>query len=129
MGFVEAVKSAFSRIFDFKGRSSRSEYWWFYLFTVIVAFVLGILMGAGGDSIVGMLGMLLYGLFILAILIPSLSLSFRRMHDKDMSAWLLLVGLVPIIGLILIYWFVTRGTVGPNKYGPDPLGGEAEVFA
>jgi uncharacterized membrane protein YhaH (DUF805 family) len=113
----------------FTGRARRREYWWFTLLTVLVNIVLGIVDGAvmGGATLaqfggIGPLG----AIAALALIIPGLAVSFRRMHDLDRSAWWLLLGLLPLIGgLILLYWYVQRGTVGGNRFGPDPLAGEA----
>lgn len=121
MNMTEAVRTVFNNYATFTGRAARPEYWWWVLFSVVVSLVLGLLdsllfhsqMGRG----VGILG----GIFSLATLIPSLAVSVRRMHDVARSGWWLLIVLVPIIGaLVLLYWFVQRGTVGPNDYGQDP---------
>lgn len=122
MGFMEAVKSVYSRYVDFQGRSPRSEYWWFYLFVVIV-YLVGMLLTAA----VPILGILLL-IFYLGSLIPMLAVSIRRLHDLDKSGWWLLLSLVPIAGLLLLYWFCLRGTDGDNRFGPDPLGNVAERF-
>ncbi len=144
VGFGEAVKMFFRRYTDFQGRSSRSEYWWVALFNFLVAMVLMILMGVmsgglenlealdsgGGEIPAGMmipLGLLM--LYFLAILIPSIALAVRRFHDLNQTGWLYLVfivvGLIPLVGLLaslgMIIWFCMRGTVGPNKYGEDPV--------
>ena len=116
---------------QFTGRSRRKEYWMFFLFTFVVSFVLQILAGmlSGGRSENGMpsgLGMVVFivlCLFALAILIPSIALAFRRLHDTNRSAWWLLIGLVPFIGgIVLLVFYVMDGTPGPNKFGPDPKG-------
>ena len=123
MGFMEAVKSCFRRYVDFQGRSSRSEYWWFILFYIIVYVVL--LLAAAVVPILGILALV----FVLAIILPSLAVSIRRLHDLDKSGWWILISFVPIIGLILLYWFCLKGTDGDNRFGPDPLGNVAERFA
>ncbi|MGI1662856.1 DUF805 domain-containing protein [Palleronia sp. KMU-117] len=121
MGFQDAIRSVFSKYVTISGRASRSEYWWWFLFVVIGQVILGgidsALFGAGPDS-----PGLLAGLFSLAILLPSICVAGRRLHDRDMSAWWLLLGLIPVIGfLVLLYFYVTKGTDGPNRFGPDPL--------
>ncbi len=74
-----------------------------------------------GAGIVGIL-LLIYGL---AVLIPSLAVGVRRMHDQDKSGWFILLGLIPFVGpLILLVFFCLEGTNGPNQYGPDPKAGE-----
>ena len=100
---------------DFQGRARRTEFWYFILAYFVIYIVLAIV-----DSIIG-LGGLLAGLFALAVLLPSLGLEFRRLHDIGRSAWWLLIAFVPIVGaILLIYWFAQPGTSGPNEYGPDP---------
>ena len=118
---------------DFSGRARRAEYWWYTLFSTLVSIALTVVdttvLGSGGAA--GGIGVL-SGLWSLALLIPSLAVSVRRLHDKDKSGWWLLIGLVPIVGaIVLLVWFCTRGTEGPNQFGPDPLGGEhlAQVFS
>ncbi|MFC1755898.1 DUF805 domain-containing protein [Patescibacteria group bacterium] len=106
---------------DFKGRASMKEYWMFFLFNIIIAFSLGLVEGALGlfsysdDSI-------LATIYQFAILIPSLAVGFRRVHDVDKNGWFYLI---PIYSLILV---LTKGTTGQNQYGPDPLvNGEQET--
>lgn len=110
---------------NFQGRARRKEYWWFELLVIVVSFVLSIvdtmIFGATFAGI-GMLG----GMAALALLVPNLAVGVRRLHDRDQSGWWLLLGAVPLIGgLILLFWFVQRGTVGDNRFGADPLAGEA----
>ena len=110
---------------DFSGRAPRAEYWWFYLLIIIgyvVATILDSMLGFG--QAVGPYGVIMC-LFALAMLIPSLAAAIRRLHDTDKSGWWLLIGLVPLIGaIVLIVFFVTQGTVGDNRFGADPYGGE-----
>lgn len=124
MGFVEATKSFFTRYTDFSGRSSRSEYWWAYLGVMLIFFVLGFVAGLLGD-----VGMIILGIAYLGILVPSIGIGVRRLHDVDKSGWMMLIALIPILGsLYLLYLFVTKGTTGPNRFGPDPLGSDTAVF-
>lgn len=121
MGFQDAIRSVFSKYVTISGRAPRSEYWWWFLFVLLGQIVFGIidgaLFGASPES-PGILG----ALFGLAILLPSICVAGRRLHDRDMSAWWLLLALIPIIGfLVLLYFYVTPGTNGPNRFGPDPL--------
>jgi uncharacterized membrane protein YhaH (DUF805 family) len=110
---------------DFSGRARRKEYWMFGLLVVIVSLVVGVIegvMGLGGT--VGTYGPLSL-LFLAAILVPSLAVGARRLHDTGRSGWWLLIGLVPIIGsIVLLIFFVLDGNDGPNEYGPDPKEGE-----
>jgi uncharacterized membrane protein YhaH (DUF805 family) len=116
---------------DFAGRARRSEYWLFTLFIILVEIayfiLLGVLGGGGmGTGQMNGLGMGLTGLyllFVLGILIPSIAVSFRRLHDTDRSAWWLLIAFLPFIGgLVLLVFTLLPGTNGPNKFGPDPKG-------
>mgnify|MGYP001273209488 FL=1 len=103
-----AIKLGFQHFFDFKGRATRAEYWWWILF-VISCFQL--------TSVAGPL----HNLFGIAIFIPSWTLIVRRLHDINKTGWWLLFGLVPVIGpVMLLVWTIKRGDREPNKYGPDP---------
>jgi uncharacterized membrane protein YhaH (DUF805 family) len=122
----------------FEGRARRAEYWGFTLFLILVGVVIGILMGVtsavlGQGNILTMLILLLYVLFCLGVLVPSLAVSFRRLHDTNRSALWLLLAFVPFIGgLVLLVFTVLPGTPGPNRFGPDPKGvseNVAEAFA
>lgn len=120
MGFREAIASALNGYVRFSGRSSRSEYWWFALAVALGHMAIGLVEGAVGllTGEVGILGLL----FSLVILLPSLAVSVRRLHDVDRSGWWLLLWFIPLIGLIvLLVWACTRGTPGDNRFGPDPL--------
>ncbi len=108
MGFMDAVKSAFSNYANFNGRASRSEFWYFYLFYIIVAIAISFLAG-----MVSVLAYLLYA-FYLAVIIPFIALAARRMHDNDKSGWF---QLIPFYNL---YLFIIKGTEGPNRFG-DPV--------
>lgn len=123
MSFTESIRTCLQKYIVISGRAQRSEYWWWVLFTVIAQFVLGLLDGAifgFGEEAPAILN----PLFGLATFLPSLCAGGRRLHDRDMSAWWLLLILVPVIGaLILLVLFALRGTEGPNRFGPDPLGG------
>ena len=123
MNFLEAVKSYFVRWNDFKGRSSRSEYWEAYLFVIIAIIVLNVLPPnlEPGDST----GLLLLTLLTLGIrlfmLVALLSLTARRLHDVNKSGWWYLL-IFTIIGIIpILYWFVQKGDETDNRFGPDPL--------
>ncbi len=87
----------------------------FFLFSFIIAFVLGFIEGiAGGPGVLGSL----YGL---AVLIPGIAVSDRRLHDTNRSGWWLLIGLIPLIGgIVLLVFMVQDGQSGENQYGPDP---------
>ena len=115
MDFATAVKTVVMQKYaNFSGRAIRSEYWWFILAYIIAYLVLGIV-----DYVLG--AQLLTAILSLALLIPSLAVGVRRLHDLDKSGWWLLLGFVPIIGLILIYWFAQPGTPGANRFGPPAI--------
>ncbi|CAN5140536.1 DUF805 domain-containing protein [soil metagenome] len=116
---------------EFTGRARRSEYWLFTLFIVIVEVVYFILSGVTGNlagaagtgqfNPIGMVLAGLYVLFILAILVPSIAVGFRRLHDTNRSAWWLLIAFIPLIGgIVLLIFNILPGTVGANRFGPDP---------
>ena len=116
MEFQPAVSKALQGYAVFRGRSMRAEYWWFALFNVLVLTVLWLVGAVLHDHGV------LYSLGSLALLVPGLAVGVRRLHDLDRSGWWLLVGFVPVLGFILLLvWFCTPGTQGPNQHGPDPL--------
>lgn len=111
MTFSESISTCFTKYIDFTGRASRSEYWWFILFSTIVQIVLHIV----NDS--GVLG----GLFSLAVIVPTFAVQARRLHDTNRSAWFILLNLIPIIGwIILLIWFVQKSDEESNLYGAPP---------
>jgi uncharacterized membrane protein YhaH (DUF805 family) len=120
MNFKEAVQAGFQNYVNFKGRAARSEYWWWTLFSFLASLSAaiidtvifpGTLVGEGP----------IYIVTALALLLPSLGLMFRRIHDLEKSAWWLLLMLVPLVNLIMLIWFCKKGTDGNNRFGPDPL--------
>jgi uncharacterized membrane protein YhaH (DUF805 family) len=147
MGFTEAVRTVLKQKYaTFSGRASRSEYWWFILFYMLVLFAMAFVAGVagafsnqGGVSALATVFLVIGGLFILAIILPLISLQVRRFHDRNLSGWwylaLVVLGLVPYIGFVaslaIFVINLLRGTDGPNKFGPDPFRPEAraEVFA
>ena len=109
----------------FSGRARRKEYWMFVLFNVIFAVVAMIL-----DNVLGLASKELgygpiYGIYALVMILPSLAVAARRLHDIGKSGWWQLIGLIPLIGaIVLIIWFATDGEHGDNAYGADPKAGE-----
>jgi uncharacterized membrane protein YhaH (DUF805 family) len=115
--YLEALK----KYAVFGGRSRRKEYWYFVLFSLIVSLVLSAidaLLGTFSSSTnVGLLG----GIYGLAIIIPSIAVSVRRLHDIDRTGWWVLISLVPVIGTIVLLVFAAlEGTPGENRFGPNP---------
>jgi len=103
----------------FDGRARRKEYWMFVLFNIIVSVVLSII-----ESVVGIQGVL-SGLYALAVLLPAIGVSIRRLHDTNRSGWWLLIALVPLIGAIVLIVFTAQDSQpGSNQYGPNPKEGQ-----
>lgn len=101
----------------FEGRAGRAEFWYWVLACFIINVVLGIVDGIIGKGI-------LEGLFALAILLPGLGVAVRRLHDTNRTGWLLLLGLIPIVGIIiLIIFYAQEGQKGENQYGSEPVCG------
>ncbi|MGI2327571.1 DUF805 domain-containing protein [Planococcus sp. YIM B11945] len=110
----------FKKTFVFSGRSRRKEYWMFILITAIISIVLTILDMVLGLDITEDTG-LLSGLFSLILIIPTLSVTIRRLHDIGKSGWWILLCLIPIIGWIVLFIFsVLDSQAGTNIYGPNP---------
>jgi len=104
MTFGESISVCFKKYVGFDGRASRSEFWWFALFTFLVSLVLSFVSQS------------LSSLFSLAVLLPSLAVGARRLHDTDRSAWFLLLWLVPVVGwIILVVWAIQEGKE-PNRF-------------
>jgi uncharacterized membrane protein YhaH (DUF805 family) len=121
MDFFEAISSGFNNYVNFRTRAIRSEYWFWVLFVLLLGIVAQVI-----DAVV--FGMLQGGpagiIVFLATFLPGLAVSIRRLHDRDKSGWWILLLAIPLVGaIILLVWFCTRGTVGPNRFGPDPLEG------
>jgi uncharacterized membrane protein YhaH (DUF805 family) len=110
---------------EFNGRARRREYWMFALVNMVIilaveAVSFGMLTATKSSAFGFLLGGLMI-LYCLAVLIPSLSVAVRRLHDIGMSGWLLLICLVPGIGgLVLLVLFLLDSNPGPNQYGPNP---------
>ncbi len=114
---INAYIKCFENYANFSGRCRRSDYWYFILANAIVNLVLSIV-----TLIVPFL-MFLHTLYSLAILVPSIAISVRRLHDVGKSGWLLLLLLIPIVGEILIFvWAVIDSQKGDNRYGANPKG-------
>lgn len=123
MSFTAAVRSALTKYVQFGGRARRAEYWWFILFSILVGVLtslLDIALGTDFENSAASGG--LFGLIAnLALLLPSLAVAVRRLHDLDRSGWWLLIGLIPILGaIVLLVFFVQDGTPGVNRFGPSP---------
>ena len=114
----------------FSGRARRKEYWMFALVSTLVSIGLMIVDSVSGTFDAASGWGLLSGIYTLAVLIPSLAVSVRRLHDRDKSGWWLLLALIPLIGaIVLLVWFVMEGEPGENRFGPDPKADEGGVPA
>lgn len=105
----------------FSGRARRKEYWFFVLFNIIISIVLAVIDGVTGsfspEAGMGLLG----GIYTLAVLIPGIAVSVRRLHDTERSGWWLLIALVPLIGaIVLLVFMVQDSKPGQNQYGANP---------
>ncbi len=108
---------AWKKYVTFSGRARRKEYWMFVLINLIAAIIASIIDNILGTSFISPL----YGL---AVLLPSLAILSRRLHDTDRSAWWILIALIPIIGqIVLIIFAIFDSQPGQNKYGPNPKEG------
>jgi uncharacterized membrane protein YhaH (DUF805 family) len=115
MTFGEAVSDGVSKYATFSGRSSRSAYWWFYLFYILVLVGASII-----DAVIQ--APVLTGLAILALFLPSLAVLVRRLHDTDHSGWWILISFVPLVGTIVLIVFACTDSGPPNKWGDGPDG-------
>jgi uncharacterized membrane protein YhaH (DUF805 family) len=127
MGFGRAIATCFRKYAVFSGRASRSEYWFFVLFQILLLIGLMIVDLAafrGQMNVLSTVGWLI-------LLLPGLAVSVRRLHDVDMSGWFVLIGFVPLIGAILmLVWMCQRGSDGANRFGMGPAPATIpEVFA
>ncbi len=106
MTFVESVKTCLSKYATFSGRATRSEYWWFYLATFIVGLVLG------GIPVLGWI-------VSVALIIPSIAVGVRRLHDTGRSGLNMLWCLLPVIGTVILIVYFIGESKGDNQYGPQ----------
>jgi len=117
MGFSEAVASVFKNYANFKGRARRSEYWFFVLFNMIAS---GLLTGISTAS-ENRVFLILSSIYSLAVIIPTLAVIWRRLHDIGKSGASYFVALIPLVGaIILLVWLCKDSQPGDNQYGPSP---------
>lgn len=113
--------AALKKYADFSGRARRSEYWYFALFFILICiglvFIDGLIGTVRPEVGIG----ILTGLFILAMLVPSLAVTVRRLHDTDRSGWWYFIQLVPLVGPIVLFVFTVQDSqAGTNRFGPNP---------
>ena len=109
---------------EFGGRARRKEYWMFFLINFIIAIILAIVdvtvLGSSGDGSNPSIGMLSF-IYSLAVLVPSVAVAVRRLHDIGRTGWWLLIAFIPVVGgIVLLIFAVLDGTPGDNEYGPNP---------
>ena len=117
----ELVYRRFKKYAVFSGRARRKEYWFFVLFNILATIAAAIIDGITGTynpaTGMGLLGVI----YALAVLIPSIAVIFRRLHDTGRSAWWLLILFIPLIGvLVVLYFLVLDSQEEENEYGPSP---------
>ncbi len=122
MSFGQAISSGFKNYAVFSGRATRSAFWWFYLFTVIVGIAISVIENAMGSSgLAGGLGIISI-IWTLAVILPIVGLTIRRLHDTDQSGWWWLSMLGFGVGVIvLIVFMAIPGTQGDNKFGSPAI--------
>lgn len=129
MSFTSAIKQCYQKAFTLRGRASRSEYWFFCLYLLILCFVLVTIMVALDcnlqDNDSGLvpnlkgLSILLSGITLFIHIVPMFSVTLRRLHDGNMPGWLLLLSIIPVGNLILFIFMLLPSTPGGNPYGPN----------
>ncbi len=134
MSFTEAVRTCLNKFATFEGRATRSEFWWFYLFTLLVGLVgyipllvltfIGAATADEGGAVSGVFTLLtvifwiVWLIVVVALAIPLLAVGCRRLHDRGQSGWLQLLLLVPCGNIVLLVFWLLEGTPGDNMYGP-----------
>jgi uncharacterized membrane protein YhaH (DUF805 family) len=110
---MEYFLDAFRRYADFTGRATRQQYWMYVLIYVVISVVLSII-----DAAIGT--MVLAAIFSVVMLVPSISIATRRLHDTGRTGWWQLIGFIPFLGIIILLVFLVQDSHGENKYGPNP---------
>jgi uncharacterized membrane protein YhaH (DUF805 family) len=126
--YMKVVKHDYA---NFSGRAGRAEYWffvlWNFIFSFAISIISGLIIGAiigasgnSGNSSAAFLVEIPLLVYCLAIIVPSLAVTIRRLHDTDRSGWFVLFSFIPIANIVLLVFTILEGTPGPNKYGPNP---------
>jgi uncharacterized membrane protein YhaH (DUF805 family) len=113
LGFPDAVRSVLSQYANFSGRARRSEYWWFVLFYVIVYVVAAVLDQMLGTPVLAIV-------VTLGLLLPSIAVGARRLHDTDRSGWWQLLNIIPFGGIVVLVFECLDSQPGTNRFGPSP---------
>lgn len=121
---INWYKKVLNQYADFEGRARRTEYWMFTLVNMLIMlplYIIGFIGMTSESSLLSTVGFGLYMLYGFAVLVPSLAVGVRRLHDTGKSGWMLLVSIIPIIGFFwLLFLLISEGDRGDNQYGPDP---------
>lgn len=132
MNFLQAIQSGFCNYVNFNGRAVRSEFWYWMLFAFIVQYIFDrvAIWLWFSDRSQEPLAELISAVGGLILLLPTIAVGARRLHDIDRTGWWQLLWAVPIVGwIVMIYWGSRRGTSGDNRFGPDPLPPELPASA
>lgn len=132
MGFGDAIKAGFNNYGNFKGRATRPEFWWFWLFCVLILGVAQIPLSIAVNGLfddnpntglgVGTFAFIYFVVWVV-LFIPLLAVLVRRLHDSDKSGWWVLIGILPLIGTIVLFIFaVTPSQPARNQYGAPQVG-------
>lgn len=105
----------------FSGRAGRREYWMFFLIYVLIYIALAVLAGILPSALATIFSILIV-VFGLGLIIPSIAVGVRRLHDTDHSGWWMLISLIPLAGLYLLYLLMIEGTPGANRFGDSTVG-------
>ena len=111
MNFIESIQTCYKKFFDFSGRASKSEYWWFQLYNAVIYVLIFVFQG---DLT------LLFSILVIANIIPTYAAAVRRIHDSDKSGWMVLIAVIPLIGLYVIVLLLQEGSKGKNRFGTKP---------
>ena len=111
MNFIESIQTCYKKFFDFSGRASKSEYWWFQLYGIIIYSLMFIFQG---DLV------LIFSILSIANSIPLWAAAVRRLHDTDKSGWFVLLAFIPIIGFFVIFLLIGDSSKGKNRFGAKP---------
>ena len=111
MNFLESIKTCYKKFFDFTGRASKSEYWWFQLYNITIYTLMFVF---EGDLV------LLFSLLTIANIIPGAAAGVRRIHDINKSGWWILLISIPIVGFYVLFLLISEGSKGKNRFGSKP---------
>jgi len=124
--FMNWYREVLQKYATFTGRARRAEFWWFILINFLITAVIGAferMIGISEGSNPGFIS----SLYSLAVLLPSIAVGVRRLHDTGRSGWWLLLAVVPIANIALLVFLILEGVAGPNAYGPDPKLGASSL--